>query len=353
MRDEGKRRVLVLGVDGGGTSTDAWLAEPGCRVLGRGKAGPSNAKAIGPDAARRALDLAIRAAFHDAGLAPEPACVACLGLAGFDRPADRGALVAWCEEARWADRLVTANDGDLVIAAGTPQGWGIGVIAGTGSIAVGRTPDGRIARAGGWGHKIGDEGSAYAVVLDALRLVARRADGRESPPTDRDVLTERLCAALGVSEPSEIVTAIYAPDFDRTRMAALAPEVLAACLESPEASQRLLSPAGVALAEMVFAVARKLGWSRGALPLGAAGGFLLSATPVLQAMIHDLSGHGYQVAVTQVPDPVRGAVLLAERALDAALDPLAPNGERVPARAGEGAATAARPQRGDGARKGG
>jgi N-acetylglucosamine kinase-like BadF-type ATPase len=310
-------QVRLLGVDGGGTTTTAWLAEPGCRVLGRGKSGPSNAKAVGLETARRSLDAAIRAAFDDAQLAPAPVEVACLGLAGFDRPGDRRILADWTEEARWAHRLVSGNDGDLVIAAGTPQGWGVGVIAGTGSIAVGRTPDARTARAGGWGHLIGDEGSAYAVVLDALRLVARRADGRDTPPAGLDSLTERLCTALGVTQASQIVTAIYTSDFDRSRIASLAPEVLAACFANPETARRLLAPAGGALAEMVIAVARSLGWLSGVLPLAAAGGFLLSSTTVLQAMTDGLTQQGYQAEVTLVPDPVRGAVLLAERALAA------------------------------------
>ncbi len=180
-------------------------------------------------------DAAIRARVRNAaGLHPVAVDVACLGLAGFDRPDDRKILASWADEAGWAHRIVLVNDGDLVVAAGTPEGWGIGVIAGTGSIAVGRTPDGRTARAGGWGHLIGDEGSAYSVVLDALRLVARRADGRDPRPAGSDPLTERLCAALGVAEASQIVTAIYAPDFDRARIASLAPEVLAACAEVPE-----------------------------------------------------------------------------------------------------------------------
>ena len=314
--------VRLLGVDGGGTSTAAWLAEPGGRVLGRGKSGPSNAKAVGLNTARLALGEAIRAAFADARLKPAPVDVACLGLAGFDRPDDRRTLACWAEEARWADQLLTANDGDLVIAAGTPEGWGIGVIAGTGSIAVGRTPDGRTARAGGWGHLIGDEGSAYAVVLEALRLVARRADGREPPPTGGDPLTERLVAALGVSQPSQIITAIYTPDFDRSRLASLAPEVLAACAASPADAELLLAPAGGSLAEMIVAVARSLGWFSGPLPLAVAGGFLLSARPVLQALIEGLARQGYQPTVTHVPDPVRGAVMLAERALAAERGPL-------------------------------
>ena len=201
--------VRLLGIDGGGTTTEAWLAEPGCHVLGRGTAGPSNAKAVGPEAARQALDTAIRGAFHAAGLTSSPVDVICLGLAGFDRPDDRKILAGWADEAGWARRIVMVNDGDLVIAAGTPEGWGVGVIAGTGSIAVGRAKDGRTARAGGWGHLIGDEGSAYGIVLDALRLVARRADGRAPRPPGRDPLTERVCTALGVAEASQIVTTIY------------------------------------------------------------------------------------------------------------------------------------------------
>jgi N-acetylglucosamine kinase-like BadF-type ATPase len=193
----------------------------------------------------------------------------------------------------------------------------VGLIAGTGSIAVGRAPDGRTARAGGWGHLIGDEGSAYGVVLDALRWIARRADGRDPRPVGRDPLTERLCAALGVIEASQIVTALYSPAFDRARIASFAPEVLAACAEVPEVAQRLLVPAGLALADTVAAVARALGWPSGVLPLATAGGFLLSATIMREGMIDCLTRKGYQVSVTLVPDPVRGAVILAERALAA------------------------------------
>ena len=238
--------------------------------------------------------------------------MACLGLAGFDRPDDRKILTGWADEARLARRLVLVNDGDLVVAAGTPEGWGVGVIAGTGSIAVGRAPDGRTARAGGWGHLIGDEGSAYLFVLDALRLVARRADGRDPRPAGPDPLTDRLCRVLGAAQPSRIVSAIYAPDFTRARIAAMAPEVLAACIESPEDAARLLAPAGAALAETVAAVARSLGWTSGELPLAAAGGFILSAIAVQQALIDGLHQRGYQPSLTLVPEPVRGAVILAE-----------------------------------------
>jgi N-acetylglucosamine kinase-like BadF-type ATPase len=307
--------VQLLGIDGGGTTTEAWLAEPGCHVLGRGTGGPSNAKSVGLEAARSSLDTAIRQAFQNAGLTPTPVEAICLGLAGFDRPEDRKVLSEWARQAGWARNVLMVNDGDLVIAAGTPEGWGIGIIAGTGSIAVGRTKDGRTARAGGWGHLIGDEGSAYRTVLDALRLVARRADGRNPGPDGHDPFTERICAALGVTNASQIVTAIYSPEFTRARIASFAPEVLAACVEAPEIRASLLNSAGASLAEMVAATARSLGWMSGSLPLAMAGSFLLATQPVQQAMVDQLTRDGYQMDIRAVTHPVRGALVLAEQIL--------------------------------------
>ena len=47
-------------------------------------------------------------------------------------------------------RLSVANDATLLFAAGTPEGWGLAVIAGTGSIAFALDREGRTrAPAGG------------------------------------------------------------------------------------------------------------------------------------------------------------------------------------------------------------
>lgn len=304
---------LVIGIDGGGTSTVAWLAAVDGGVLGRGKAGPSNAKAVGPERARQALEDAIGLAFEDANIGRQTVEVICLGLAGFDRPEDRLALEGWRTESAWSHRSVLVNDGDLVVAAGTPEGWGVGLIAGTGSIAVGRAADGRKARAGGWGHLIGDEGSAYAVVLEALRLAARRADGREPVRGLASPLTDRLCEALGVEVPSRIVSALHAPGMDRTKIAGLAPVVLVVAESDPEVGA-ILARAGESLAELAAAVARSLSFEGGPFPLAMAGGFLLSAPLVASSLLAALEREGLRAVVTTVGEPVLGAVVLARDA---------------------------------------
>jgi N-acetylglucosamine kinase-like BadF-type ATPase len=251
------------------------------------------------------------AAFTDARLERHPVSVACLGLAGFDRPEDKQLLGEWGEAGKWAERLVLVNDGDLVIAAGTAEGWGVGVIAGTGSIAVARAPNGRKSRAGGWGHLIGDEGSAYSLVLSALRRLARRADRRDSPRMVPDSLSVHLYRALGISGPERLVSVLYSPEFDRARIAALAPAILAAAAEDASIAEELLRPAGAELAEMVMAAAKTLGFESGALPVAMAGGLLLSAPDVALSMLECLQGQGYDPVANRVTEPARGALVLA------------------------------------------
>ncbi|WP_337175737.1 BadF/BadG/BcrA/BcrD ATPase family protein [Paludisphaera sp.] len=313
MSDE-TNDVLFLGVDGGGTSTEALLGLADGTVVGRGEAGPSNAKAVGTAAARTALEEAIAGAFAAAGLWPRAVAVACLGVAGFDRPEDKALLGEWSVAGNWADRLVLVNDGDLVVAAGTPEGWGVGLIAGTGSIAVSRAPDGRKSRAGGWGATFGDEGSAYAVAVAALRLIARRIDGRDPAPEGPDPLTESICKALQIDGPGKIVSAVYAPGMDRTRIAGLVPAVMEAAEKDPTLIDRLIKPAARDLAEAAAAAARSLGWHSGPLPIGLAGGFLVSAGPLVDALLDDLRSRGYEPSHSFVEEPAEGGLRLARRA---------------------------------------
>ena len=305
-----------LGVDGGGTSTVVLLADADGKVAGRGAAGPSNAKAVGPDRAREALRSAIEEARREAGIGPGPVAAACLGLAGFDRPIDRAVLTDWSESEGWADRLVLVNDGDLVIAAGTPEGWGIGLIAGTGSICVGLARDGRAARAGGWGPLIGDEGSAYQIALGGLRLVARRRDGRAPSPVD-DRLTASLCEAIGAEVPEALVTALYGPDWDRAQVAGLARLVVDAAEADVEIRETILQPASADLAAHIEAIIDRLFAGRlegdDPPPLALAGSFLLGSSAIRAAVIGRLAGRVGPIG--EVPEPARGALILARRAL--------------------------------------
>ena len=167
----------LMGIDGGGSKTAALLADETGRVLGRGAAGASNFQIVGHEAAQAAIVAAMAAATAAAGMAPQPPLSAlCIGLSGVDRPGERVSFQQWAAALYPAARVLIANDAELVLAAGTPQGWGLALICGTGAIVYGRSLAGQTARADGWGHLLGDEGSGYAIGLAALRAVMRAYD---------------------------------------------------------------------------------------------------------------------------------------------------------------------------------
>jgi N-acetylglucosamine kinase-like BadF-type ATPase len=113
-----------------------------------------------------------------------------LGVAsrGVWTPAERRALARRLR--RFAPRVVVISDVEAAYLAALGASPGVLLLAGTGSIALGRDRRGRWARAGGLGVLLGDDGSAFAIGRDWLRrpganpLLARRI-GRSSDAVRR------------------------------------------------------------------------------------------------------------------------------------------------------------------------
>lgn len=301
---------FLLGIDGGGTSTTAWLAaatDP-TRILGRGSAGPSNIRAVGNESGLKNLDRAIQAAFEDAGLPRSPVAAACFGLAGADRETDRRVIEEWASRIRLAQQVRVVNDALPILYAADPAGCGVALIVGTGSLALGRNPDGRTFRAGGWGHLLGDEGSGYTLALAGLRAAARSADGR-LPPTS---LLPRFLQALDRTDPTGLVTAIYHPDMDRTRIASFARVVFEAAEAGDSLAFRIINEAALELVEMIAAVVRQLDFPVEDFPLALTGGVILNQPLLREASQGLLLRRSLPFReVRNIPHPVAGALVLA------------------------------------------
>jgi len=308
---------FVLGIDGGGTKTVAWLARrfPPAEqsALGRGSAGASNPQAVGFAKAIENLNRAIAAAFADARVKSGPVAAAVLALAGSDRPENRRVLTRWAEDHRLADRFCVVSDALPVLIAGSPDGWGVALIAGTGSFAFGQSRHGRSSRAGGWGFLFGDEGSSYAVALAGLRAAAKSADGR-APATG---LLDALLDRLGLQEPQDLVTSVYRIAADRAAVASLGGVVTSTAAQGDPTAQRILDEAASELAAMVAAVARKLDLAGGPFPLAVAGGLLLGSRNLQDGLEAQIASMGLRPdPIAGVIDPVLGAVKLAQAEAD-------------------------------------
>lgn len=312
---------LVIGVDGGGTKTAAWLAavdaDGRVQILGRGTGGASNPRAVGFDVALAHVQEAIEEAYGAAGRTFDPAAGACLCLAGVARESERAEVRRWLERNPIAFHWRLAMDVEAIVAATKPpsllepQAMSIALIAGTGSIAWGRTPRGDEARSGGWGYLLGDEGSAYAIGMAALRRLCRSADGRE-PPTR---LTEVLLHQLEISDVSQLIEWLYNGESHRAAIAQLCPHVFAS-LEIDQAAEQIARGAAQELALLVSSVAQRLGATGGDYDLALAGGVLQQQAMYREWLLEALDRTGCAPASYQlVTHPVLGAVHLAVRTL--------------------------------------
>lgn len=328
-------RQLILGVDGGGTKTAAWLCDAtlpaNALPLGKGLAGPGNPRAAGFPAALANLDAAIQAAFEQARLPRTTVAAACLALAGADRPAEREVLSQWAAERQLALELALTNDAEPLLAAAAtgsdafgdslspatappPEATvtGIVLISGTGSIAWGRNRNGVTARCGGWGYLLGDEGSGYALALAGLRAAARYADGRGEATRLLPLFQERL----GVESPSGLIEQIYSPAFQRPQVAELACVIGVAAAEGDSVAQRILAQAGSELAELVRTLARRLDLPAGQYRLALSGGVLLGEPLLREQLARELSQtDAVPGQVRLVADAVVGAVAIARQRL--------------------------------------
>ena len=305
---------LVIGIDGGATHTVALVADAASgAVRGRGESGPSNIQAVGVEAALRELDAAVGGAFAAANLPRAKARAACLGLAGVDLNEGTDIIRGWSDRVGLAAVISVANDATLLFAAGTPDAWGLAVIAGTGSIAFTLDEHGKDARAGGWGYLLGDEGSAFRVGLLGLRAACRAADG----VGDDTRLLPALLARLGSSDPRDFIPAVYRGSWDKAAIAGLAPVVLDAAAAGDRAARDIFEQEVRELARTAAGAVRRGGLSPDGVPVALAGGLLTHSTIFRDEFLRQLRGCGVTPGpVGVVSDPALGAVVLARKLVE-------------------------------------
>lgn len=298
---------LVVGVDGGGSKTRVILAdregEPLADVSGPGSA---MAPGRGDQSASVIADL-LRRALADAFLSDSIPATLVAGVAGVGRPEENRALTVALEDLELAQSVTVVGDGEIALMDAFGEGPGLILVAGTGSIAYGRGPSRELARCGGWGPALGDEGSGAWIGRKALAIVASAADGRE-PPT---ALTGAILTAAQVNETPELIR--WAIAATPREFAALAPVVFNAASTGDVRANTLV---GLAVEELVLHIRalalRLFGDDRAAVPIAFAGGLLHKGSFLRKRLEHRLKSAvpGAQVKAGEII-AARGAVRAA------------------------------------------
>ena len=294
---------ILIGVDAGGTKT-AVVVVDGERELARSVGAPGAVRAGRALVAGSRITVAVRRALTDAGLLHGDVMV--VGAAGVGREPERSELREILRGERLADRVIVTGDLDIALEAAFGEGPGVVLVSGTGSVAVGRTPDGKTHRTGGLGWQIGDEGSGYAIGRAALLAVGRAHDGR-GPAT---ALSESIMAATG-KDFDELVR--WSTSAEPGEVAALAPAVLETARRGDAAAKGIAESATEDLVAHVAALVSKFP-GKSAIPVALAGGNLDPDRALRSLVLARLAKIARVAPREATLDPALGALALARRA---------------------------------------
>lgn len=224
----------LLGMDGGGTATKISAANMDGQVIARHTAGPLNVNGQNLEQFQAALAEIVQWLDGKRFRAEDCGGIG-IGAAGISNPQARTLLAEGFAGRGYRAPVFTYSDGEAALAAAFPERHGLILIAGTGSICLGRRGNGEMVRAGGFGHLVDDGGSAYGIAAGILSAVVRAEDGRRAPTVLRRLVFEML----GVGCVEDLVGFIYAPDRAKKDIAALAVLLEQAVAAGDEAAVRI------------------------------------------------------------------------------------------------------------------
>jgi N-acetylglucosamine kinase-like BadF-type ATPase len=260
----------VLGVDGGGRKTYAVVTDEQGGMLGAGDSGASNWEIAGADGASASIASAVEAALRSASASADAVASVVFGLAGLDWSSDEPRLAELVAAVVPGAPRRIVNDAFIVLRAGASESWGIAVVAGTGTVAVGRDPVGNEFRTIGEGRAFGDFGDEFDVSELAVGAVADHYTGR-GPAT---MLTDMLCERLGEPSVETLLERLarHDPRLRSPDLQNLTPMVLAATEAGDLVARTVLERIGQALGEAAGVVARRLNLSNLPVEVVLAGG---------------------------------------------------------------------------------
>lgn len=169
--------MYFLGVDGGGSKTEAVIIDENIQVRAKGSSGPVDIFNSEREIVKQNLINAIEKALGEANISLKD-----LSFGGFGLPAIgeiREAEVVYKEliEEFFTKDFIVFNDVRGAVEGAFPFEDGVVLLAGTGLMVMGKIGE-EIFRIDGWGEHAGDCGSGYDIGRECLRYIFKMYDGR-------------------------------------------------------------------------------------------------------------------------------------------------------------------------------
>jgi len=247
-------KKYFLGVDIGGTKSHALVADESGKALGFGVGGPGNHETVGYDGLAATLREITRQALEMAGIKMNQLVGAGFGVAGYDWPSERSVTLDAIEKLGMDCPFEAVNDTVLGLLAGTSEGWGVVVVAGTGENCWGWDRKRCFGRVTGNGAFMGEFGGAGTITHKAIQAISK-AWSLRGPIT---ALTKAFIDLTGALDETDLLEGLVLGRYNLG--AEHAPVVFEVAAEGDAIAREVIQWAGEELAELAIGVIRQLGF---------------------------------------------------------------------------------------------
>lgn len=276
---------IFIGVDGGGTKTHAILLDENRRILSEGFSGASNPLRVGIETALANVFTSIEKACDAANRSRSDIASIVGGLAGVRRADLRRSIKRRISEQYRIKSVEVTTDAEIALYGVDFGKAGLVLIAGTGSVCLGKNDDGETAVAGGWGPLAGDEGGGAGIARRALQSIAKASDGRG----EKTILSKYAVEYFRALSADDLTVAIYSPQMTNARIAGFAEFVVkAAQKDKDKIAVRILSEAGFELGIAATAVIKNLRLTRKKIPIGYVGSIFKSGKLITDSLMETI-----------------------------------------------------------------
>ena len=280
----------VMGIDGGASQSWGVSVDAQGKLLAAARSGSLNFFGSGLAEARRSLKQLYKALVRETPPGPEFSLITigCAALFEEATPAEKNSL---CDGILPMERTQLVSDSMTAYHGATLGNPGVLIVSGTGSIVMARNETGMIRQVGGWGHILGDAGSAYWIALESIKAAIASAEGT-GPKTN---LGPIICRWFQVQQLSEIIPIIHNPIFTKERLAALSLHLHQRADPEDAAYRDLCRRAGRELATQAAAAIQGAGITTRPVPVFLVGGVVTNDQMVRDHLISAL-GESFVVA---------------------------------------------------------
>ncbi|MFV0381070.1 MAG: BadF/BadG/BcrA/BcrD ATPase family protein [Breznakia sp.] len=297
-----------LGVDGGGTKTKFILCDTKGKEIASSLQGTSHYWQCGLNGVKTVMEKGLLDCVQQANIDIGEIVYVFAAVGGYgDIEEDAPKIFEKAQAGLHNLPLSMGNDTENALAGSFAGKPGINLIAGTGSIGLGKNENGDSARSGGWGGDFGgDEGSAFWLGKNLLLLFSRQSDHRDKQTKLYTYLKEQMKWSLDSEVLSECVVEWK---FDRTKIAGLAKYVFALAEMGDAPAIKLFHQASQELKEIAIAIKKQLQLPN-QTPVSYSGGVFNAKKFVLEPLKLLLEKEGLCLQ-DPILTPDKGSVILA------------------------------------------